>query len=438
MDPIYSVLILVCVVASLGMCFHARSNPAIPLRSKNWFTFLYICTLTGALAEFTSCYMDVHQTDHYLHLAVKVLEFSVTPTLPVLMSFGCGMERSARPIWIAVLVHAGIEVLLAPFGKVIIIDENGVYHRGDWYIVYMSIYAVSFIYLLTLFVILSRRFRNRDLFTLLATLASVLCGVIPSIIHSSTRTAFLGITMTAVILYVYYEGLTQQDMVQELTESNDQIHSMQQNVLIGVADLIESRDHNTGTHVKNTANYVELLANAAMEEGIYKETLSERYVKMTVRAAPLHDVGKIAIPDSILQKPGKLTDEEFEIMKSHAPEGGRIIRDLLDGITDNEYLQIAFEVANYHHEKWDGSGYPVGLKGEEIPVCARLMAIADVYDALTMERVYKKAFPAEKALAIIEEDSGKHFDPLLGPLFVRIMRERYPFTPKKGRFTQDV
>ena len=225
-----------------------------------------------------------------------------------------------------------------------------------------------------------------------------------------------------IILYNYYSELTKQDLSDEIAAQNERIKNMQTSTIIGIATLIESRDSNTGTHVKNTSNYVSMLARAAQKAGIYPETINDNFVKLVESAAPLHDIGKIAVPDRILNKPGKLTDEEFEQIKIHASEGGKLILQVLEDTSDQEYIKVAYEVATYHHEKWNGKGYPEGLSGEEIPVSARIMAIADVYDALTMERVYKKAFPVETALSIISEDAGKHFDPLLAPLFVNLMK----------------
>lgn len=425
MNPVYSVMILLCVIASIGMGFHVYSNTVLVRRSKLWFIAVYVCTALGAIAEYACSYMDIHPVNGSIHLAVKVLEFCITPLFPVLIAFGCGMEKRSRPVGILGLAHVILEIILAPFGKIIRFDEAGIYHRGEWYWLYIAVYTVSFFYMLIMFVNLSRRFRNRDLVTLFSALFSILCGVVPSVINSSIRTAFMGITITAIILYIYYEGLTMQDMAADILTKKHLLVSNQEKIIIGIADLIESRDVNTGTHVKHTAGYVKFLTNEAMKAGIYPETINAAFAERIIRAAPLHDIGKIAIPDSILLKPGKFTEEEFEIMKRHAPEGGRIVLSLLDGITDEESLRITFDVANYHHERWDGTGYPEGLSGENIPVCARIMAIADVYDALTMERVYKEAVSPAEALQIIEEASGKQFDPLLAPLFVRVMRERY-------------
>ena len=144
----------------------------------------------------------------------------------------------------------------------------------------------------------------------------------------------------------------------------------------------------------------------------------------------LHDVGKIVVSDTILKKPTKLTPEEFEQIKEHARSGGVIVHRILSGVADESYLDFASDIAMYHHERWDGNGYPAGLKGEEIPLCARIMAIADVYDALTSERCYKKAIPPQKAVKIIEEGSGTHFDPKLVEIFLKIFNETDLWLPE--------
>lgn len=204
----------------------------------------------------------------------------------------------------------------------------------------------------------------------------------------------------------------------ELIEHNEKIISIQANTLIGMANLIESHDGDTGEHIKRTSAYVGLLAKTARERGYCADILTDEYIEQLVKAAPMHDIGKIAISDTILKKPGRLTPEEFEIMKTHATQGGRIVRDVLENIEERAYVDIAYEVASAHHERWDGSGYPLGLARDKIPVCARIMAIADVFDALVSERCYKKAMTRDEAFRIIEESSGNHFDPVLAGMFI--------------------
>ncbi len=202
-----------------------------------------------------------------------------------------------------------------------------------------------------------------------------------------------------------------------------QIEMMQYEIIIGLANLIEDRDGGTGEHVKRTSQYVSLLAMAAQDRGLFDGRLTEQYIYNLIKAAPMHDIGKISVPDAILQKPGKLTDEEFEVMKTHTTEGGRIVWNTLEFLEDTDYLKIAFNVAKYHHERWDGRGYPDHLKGEEIPLEARFMALADVFDALSTKRCYKDAFPLDKVYAIIAEGSGTQFDPILADLFCQLRPE---------------
>ncbi len=206
--------------------------------------------------------------------------------------------------------------------------------------------------------------------------------------------------------------------IDEVKEKGEQISHMQNGLIYVLADLVESRDKNTGDHVRKTAAYVRLILRRMKEEGIYAEMLTDEYMEDVANSAPLHDVGKIKVSDAILNKPGKLTDEEFEIMKSHTTAGREIIESAIALVSDNGYLMEAKNLAAYHHEKWDGSGYPMGLAGEEIPLSARIMAIADVFDALVSQRSYKKPFTFEKAMEIIDEGAGKHFDPVLAKLFI--------------------
>ena len=193
-----------------------------------------------------------------------------------------------------------------------------------------------------------------------------------------------------------------------------EVKLIQDNILFSVADLIENRDLNTGTHVKRTSEVVKILATEIMKTD---RTHSLAYWNSVIKAAPMHDLGKIAIPDSILQKPGKLTPEEFENIKTHAKKSADIISQVLINIETEEFLTIARNIAKYHHERFDGSGYPEHLKGTEIPLEARIMAIADVFDALVSERPYKKPQTPEDAYKIIEESMGSHFDPALLPVF---------------------
>lgn len=203
---------------------------------------------------------------------------------------------------------------------------------------------------------------------------------------------------------------------------HNRVSDMQFNIITLMADIVENRDNNTGGHIKRTARYVEMIAKELKRRGEYSEILTDKYIENMIVAAPLHDIGKIHISDVVLNKPGKLTDEEFEIMKTHTTAGRDLLVHAKDELGESQYLDMAIEMAAYHHEKWNGSGYPCGLKGSEIPLCARIMAVADVFDALTAKRCYKNAMPLEKAIAIIREESETHFDPIVCNAFLSAIK----------------
>ena len=213
------------------------------------------------------------------------------------------------------------------------------------------------------------------------------------------------------LLDTYNENL--QDEVDEKTRHIVEMHD---NLIMSLAMMVESRDNSTGGHIKRTSEGVRLLINEILKEGTLP--LSEKFCHDIIKAAPMHDLGKIAVDDAILRKPGRFTDEEYEIMKTHAAEGARVIHEILLNTDDESFKVVAENVAHYHHERWDGSGYPEKLSGEDIPIEARIMAIADVYDALVSKRVYKEAFDFSTADKIIMEGMGSQFDPQLESAYV--------------------
>jgi putative two-component system response regulator len=214
------------------------------------------------------------------------------------------------------------------------------------------------------------------------------------------------------LLRDYNENL--QDMVAAKTKT---IVKLQNKILTAMAEMVEGRDGTTGNHIANTQIYLKSLMSAVIDARIQPEESAEWDVELLLQSSQLHDIGKIAIRDSVLKKPGKLTTEEFAEMKKHVLLGVGFIERLEDGEEDSRFLQYAKTFAAFHHEKWDGTGYPHGLSGEDIPLLGRMMALADVYDALTSKRPYKKAFSRDEAVRIIAEGKGTHFDPALVGLF---------------------
>ncbi|MCR5302405.1 MAG: HD domain-containing protein [Lachnospiraceae bacterium] len=206
--------------------------------------------------------------------------------------------------------------------------------------------------------------------------------------------------------------------LEDAEAKSEEIRRMQNGLIYVLADMVESRDKNTGDHVRKTAAYVRLITKKMKEKGVYADQLTDEFMDDVANSAPLHDVGKIMVSDTILNKPGKLTDEEFAIMKSHTTAGNRVIASAMGLVADSGYLQEAKNLATYHHERFDGKGYPSGKAGEEIPLSARIMAVADVFDALVSRRSYKEPFSFEKAMDIIREGAGTQFDPLIAQVFL--------------------
>jgi len=209
-------------------------------------------------------------------------------------------------------------------------------------------------------------------------------------------------------------------IIKESQQAVRNIHNATINV---IADVVESRDKVTGGHIERTQTYLEILVKELIRTGTYADEISNWELSLLLPSAQLHDVGKINVSDLILNKPGKLTDDEFALIKKHCEEGERIIDRIIDKTRDDGFLHHAKKFAGYHHEKWDGTGYPRKLRGEEIPLEGRIMAIADVYDALVSERPYKKPFSHEEAVEIIKYGSGSHFDPKIAGMFLRIAED---------------
>ena len=236
-------------------------------------------------------------------------------------------------------------------------------------------------------------------------------GVITSIQAVNHEMLLSSVTLTLLLVGVY---MNQEDPVMNEV---DRYHG---EMVMGFATLVENKDGSTGGHIKRTTAYVKLLAEELRHRGYYRDVLTRDYIKNLCQAAPMHDIGKIAVPDVVLQKPGRLTDEEFDIIKQHTVNGGRIIQDTFGHLEDDLYTKMAYQVAEYHHEKWNGKGYPEGLKRRAIPLCARIMAVADVFDAISEKRCYRDAMPMDKCFQIIEEGSGQDFDPIIAEVFLDI------------------
>lgn len=399
------------------MTLHVLTYSGFKKIQKTWYILTFSAVMVCAAAEF-AVHCGAYDQKYAIPLTIlTVIQFSVAPILGILFIAALGLNHQAKVAIGFLGINLLIEIIAAPFGFIFSFGPSG-YARGDGFIIYEIVYFISLIYLIIGIIIVGKRFRHRDAVTIISILVLLVAGILPMTFFKINIT-YIAIAIAASICYIYYNDLVQQDIKAELVNNQEKITSMQTHMISGLANLIENRDTETGEHISRTSRYVKLIAEHAKEEGVYDDVIDDKFIELLTTLAPLHDIGKIVVSDTILKKPGKLTKEEYEQMKEHAAMGGKVVREVLNGITDESYLSFASDIAMYHHERWDGTGYPKGLKGEEIPLSARIMSIADVFDALISKRCYKEAIPMDEALEIMKEKSGNHFDPKLIEVFLR-------------------
>ncbi len=245
-----------------------------------------------------------------------------------------------------------------------------------------------------------------------------ICGLISYMLYVFGYTEA---TQTRAAKEQLQEKVAQQES--QMADKTQEMLEMQRGIILGMATLVERRDHSTGDHIRRTSEFADLLASTLLQRGLYADEIDERFISILRQVTPLHDLGKIRIPDSILNKPEKLTEEEMSIMKIHTQTGGELICQVMQDITDPYTVQMAFDVSTFHHEQWDGKGYPFGIAGTNIPLSARIVAIADVFEALTAVRVYKKAYTPDEAFAAIAAGRGTRFDPDITDVFLSLKPE---------------
>lgn len=413
----YISIVILTVLLMIAMTVHVIHYSGFTKKQKTWYLLTFLDITVCTIAEF-AVHCGYYNKDFKVLLTiVTVIQFALAPMLGVLFTGALGLKHQ-KGIALGYLgLNFLVEALAAPFGWVFFFDNEG-YHRGNAFSIYMVFYFISLFYLIIGMIIVGRKFKNRDLLTIGMVLVILIAGLIPMSFFNVNIT-YVAIAISASICYIYYNDLVQQDIQYEFKENQKKVLSMQTHIISGLANLIENRDMETGEHITRTSRYVKLLAEYAKNDGVYADVIDDHFIDLIFNLSPMHDVGKILVSDTILRKPAKLTPEEFNEMKKHAAFGGGVVREILSGITDEEGIAFASDVATYHHERWDGTGYPRGLKGSSIPLSARIMAIADVFDALTSERCYKKPMPAEEAFKIIESEAGSHFDAKLVEVFLR-------------------
>ena len=413
--------VIVIELLMLTMIIHVNHYSGFTKQQRFWFVLTFISVMICTLSEYLVHGVTYDNRFKIPLTIITVVQFSTAPLLGVFFSGALGLHKQARIMTFAFLSNALIETVLAPFGLIFTFTETQ-YERGDLFWIYEVFYFLALLYLAVSMILVGKKFKHRDGITILMVMVILIAGILPMTFFK-THITYIAIGIAACVCYIYYNDLVQQDIKSELVLNQQKMSEMQIHTISGLANIIENRDMETGEHITRTTYYVKKLAEHARDEGVYADILTDHYIELLETLAPMHDVGKIVVSDKILKKPGKLTPAEYEEMKKHTSEGGRVVREILKDISDEEYLRFASDIATYHHERWDGSGYPKGLKGEEIPLCARIMAIADVFDALISERCYKDAMPIEDALKIMKEEGDSHFDPKLLEVFLKHIQE---------------
>ena len=423
----YLSIVILTELLMLTMSVHVLFYQGFNKVQKSWFLATFVTIMICSAAEY-AVHCGYYSPSFKIPLTIlTVLQFSLAPVMGMLFTGALGLKHQGKIAVGYFGINLLMETILAFFGKVFFFNDAG-YQRGDLFILYEIFYAISLIYLLVSLVLVGKHFRHRDSITTILIIVVLVGGVVPMTFFK-INVAYLAIGIAASLCYIFYNDLIQQDMKDELMENQRKLSEIQGHIISGMANLIESRDTETGEHVNRTSRYVKVIADSARRRGIYTDQIDDKFIMLLYTLAPMHDVGKIVVSDQILKQPRRLTDEEFAEMKKHARDGGIVVKKILDGITDEEYIRFAADIATYHHERWDGTGYPLGLKGEEIPLSARIMAIADVFDALISKRCYKDAIPFDEAFEVIESESGTHFDPKLVEVF---LKEKETIREKSG------
>ena len=397
----YNVIIMVCVLSMGTMSIHVCNNGAFSKEKKGWFTAAFLLVAVCALSECVGTNLTQRGTGRELHYVLTTLEFCMTPFIPVCMSLACGIKKPAKIIGIVGIGHIILELAMLSFGGIFYITGDGIYHRGSFYLLYIIMYVFSYAYTFVLVILINRGYKSKDMGSVVAIYVTILAGLIPSIIDGSIRTSYLSVTLLVILEYIYFQALYEQDMQRKLAVHNE---NMNRELIRTLSYTLEAKDVYTKGHSMRVAEYTRIMASHMDYDD---ETIEKLHF-----AATLHDIGKIGVPDTVLNKPGRLTEREFNIIKMHTTIGADILKNI-------DTIKYASVIARSHHERYDGKGYPDGLSGEDIPLEARIVSIADAYDAMTSKRVYRRKVLSPEVIRVeFDKNRGRQFDPKLVDIFL--------------------
>ena len=385
-------------------------------RSYSLFSAIYICAIVWIIFDGATSYTVNHleSVNYTVNLVFHMCFYVSIDTMVFLMFLYLLSITEGFPPkiihWVVICAPLAINlvILFSTINSIEFIQsEISNYSVGG---PASTCYSIVVLYFVLTFITFFRRWKyieKRKCMTIFVYMSV-------SVVVLVAQYCFPEILITSIVPVIFVLGIYlnhEEPAVKKLQAYNH-------DTVVDFATLVENRDNNTGGHIKRTTAYVSLLVNALRTRGYHSDLLTKDFINNLKMAAPMHDIGKISTPDAILQKPGKLTDEEYDIMKQHAAKGSEIIKETFGKRGDSDFIDMAYDVARFHHEKWNGRGYPAGLKDTEIPLAARIMAVADVFDAVSQKRCYREAMPLDECFKIIEKGRGSDFDPVLVDIFL--------------------
>ena len=424
-----NILVITAGIGICGMCFlHITTSENLKQQKvlRRYFQLLFIFLTLCITAHLMRQIFD-SQPGKGMHVFLSIMPclegifVSASPYMITLLLLLMTKSRFRRRIEIALHALLFVQIIFvivsSIFGLGYFYDDNNIYHRGSLYLLINLAPVLMLVMCAVILICFGKRVAIRVKIAFWVYIIAPLVAIIIQSISYGVQYIIIAIVTGSV--FMYFAILKEQ--AEEYKKQTDAIEKLQNGLILVLADLVESRDKCTGDHIKKTAEYVRIIMEQLIEDNVYVNELTDSFVEDVVRSAPLHDIGKIQVPDAILNKPGRLSPDEFEIIKTHTTAGRDIISSAIDMVSEEEsgYLYEARNLAYCHHEKWNGSGYPQGLIGENIPLSARIMAVADVFDALVSKRSYKEPMPFEEAIGIIKDSSGTHFDPKIVDSFIK-------------------
>ena len=424
-----NIIIITVGIGVCGMCFlhittseNLKQEKAFRRYFQLIFVFLILC-ITSHLIRL----IFEGQPGQEMHVFLTImpcLEGIFVSTLAYMMSLlllTIARTKYKRRIEIGLHILLFLQIAFTVYSTItglsFYFDKENIYHRGTLYLLANIGPALMLVTCIVLLFCFGKRMGK---LVKIAFWVFIISPLIAIVVQSySYGVQYIIFVLIVSSVFMYFAILKEQ--AEQYRKQKDAIDKLQNGLILVLADLVESRDKCTGDHIKKTAEYVKIIMEQLKEDNVYLEQLTDSFIEDVVRSAPLHDIGKIQVPDAILNKPGRLTSDEFEIIKTHTTAGKDIITSAINMVSekDSGYLNEARNLAYCHHEKWNGTGYPQGLSGEDIPLSARIMAVADVFDALVSKRSYKEPYSFEQALIIIKESSGTHFDPKIVDAFIK-------------------